>query len=80
MFKVAKKKEYTSVAKTTSISVSSRASVKINESYYTVEYHEERQIPDVPEVNLEQERKILWDVCNMEVDSQIEDILKTYKR
>ncbi len=66
--------------KTTSISVSSRASVKVGDSFYTVEYHEERCVPDTEDVDLAVERKLLWDTCNNEVDAQIEDILKLMKK
>lgn len=74
-----KKAEYVSKAVTTKISISSRASVKVRESYYTVEYTEERAIPDVTDVDIQKERELLWDACNTEVDNQIEDILKNMK-
>lgn len=64
--------EYVSKAKVVSIRATSRASVKIRDQYYTLEYTEERLIPDVPDVDIEQERAILWDVANSEVDNQIE--------
>lgn len=62
----------------TSIKATSRASVKVGDSFYTVEYCEERSID--PDDNVEEERKKLWDTCNEEVDSQIEDILKSFSR
>lgn len=62
--------------KVTSIRATSRASVKVADSFYTVEYCEERSID--PEDNIEEERKKLWDTCNYEVDNQIEDILKSF--
>lgn len=71
-----KKKEYEQLAVTSKIAVCSRASVKVRDSYYTVEYSEERAIPDVVGVDIEKERQLLWDTCNSEVDNQIEDILK----
>ena len=74
-----KKAEYVSMATTTKISISSRASVKVHESYYTVEYTEERAIPDAEGVDIQKERELLWDACNTEVDNQIEDILKNMK-
>lgn len=81
---MAKKKEYTSVATTTLIAATSRASIKVatpnGDAFYTVEYHEERTIPDLPEVNLAKERELLWDTCNNEVDNQIEDIQMTYSK
>lgn len=64
--------------KTITIKVASRASVKVADSFYTVEYCEERSID--PEDNVEEERTKLWDTCNGEVDTQIEDILKTFSR
>ena len=69
-----------SVAKTTTIRATSRASVKIGESYYTVEYQEERPLPDtdIDDAQLAEERAVLWDVCNTEVDNQIQDIINMY--
>lgn len=64
--------------KVTSIRATSRASVKVADSFYTVEYCEEHSID--PEDNVEEERKKLWDICNSEVDSQIEDILKSFSK
>lgn len=71
---------YESKAIISSIQATSRASVKIQDSYYTVEYQEERVIPDVEGVEIEEERRTLWDTVNAEVDSQIADILKTFKK
>ena len=76
---MARKEEYKSKAKTTSIRFTSRASVKISDSYYTVEAMEERIIPDIEGVDIDQERKLLWDTVNSECDRQIEDILKMAK-
>ena len=64
--------------KVTSIRATSRASVKIKDSFYTVEYCEERSID--PDDNVEEERKALWDTCNGEVDNQIEDILQSFSQ
>ena len=55
----------------------SRASVKIRESFYTVEYGEERSIEEGD--NIEEERERLWDTCNNEIDNQLEDIIKSFK-
>jgi CTP:phosphocholine cytidylyltransferase-like protein len=71
---------YESKAIIKTIKATSRASVKVGESYYTVEYSEERIIPDIEEVNIEEERQLLWDDVNAECDNQIEDILKTFKK
>jgi len=62
---------YESKAVTTTIRATSRASVKIRDNYFTMEYCEERVIPEVEGVDLEQERAILWDLVNNEVDNQV---------
>lgn len=72
--------EYESKAVIKTIKATSRASVKVGESYYTVEYSEERIIPDIEDVNIEKERQFLWEDTNAECDNQIEDILKTFKK
>ena len=69
-----------SKAKTTSIKFTSRASVKIGESYYTVEACEERMIPDIEGIDIEGERKDLWNTVNQQCDDQIADILKTFNK
>lgn len=66
--------------KTTSIKFTSRASVKVNDSFYTVEACEERSIPDLEDVNMEEERQDLWDTINTECDNQIQEILKTFRK
>ena len=53
--------------KITSIRATSRASVKVNDSLDDTD-------------NVEEERKKLWDICNNETDSQIEDILKSFSK
>ena len=65
---------YVSQAKTTTIKATSRASVKIRDNFFTVEYSEERIIPDIDDVNIESERAILWDVVNAECDTQVQEI------
>ena len=63
----------------TKISATSRASVKVRDNFYTVEYSEERAIPDGIDIDLDAERQMLWDTVNSECDNQIEEILKTFK-
>lgn len=65
---------------TTTIKASSRASVKVGDSFYTVEYTEERSIPEIDDISIEEERKDLWNTVNGECDRQIEDILKAFKK
>ena len=78
--KVSKPKPYESKATITTIAATSRASVKIKDNYFTVEYHEERVIPDVDGVDIKRERELLWDTVNAECDTQIEDISATFKK
>lgn len=70
---------YESKAKTTKISATSRAAVKIRDNYYTIEATEERSIPDVEGVDVSTEWTMLWDSVNAIVDGQIEQIVKTFK-
>ena len=74
-------KEYQSKATTTTIKISSRASVGIQKrnttNYFTVEYTEERTVPE--DADMEQERQLLWDTCNNQVDEQIADIIEMNK-
>lgn len=74
-----KKKSYESKAVINKISATSRISLKINETFYTLEYSEERLIPDVEGVNITAERALLWDAVNAEVDNQAEAVKEIYK-
>lgn len=64
--------------KITSIRATSRASIKVRDSFYTMEYCEERSID--PEDDIEEERTKLWDTCNNEVDAQIAEVIKTFAK
>lgn len=66
-----------SVGVTTAIRITSRASIKVKDSFYTIEYCEERSIPEG--ADLEEERADLWNMCNAEVDNQLEDIIRMSK-
>lgn len=63
------------MARTTSISASSKVSVNRGGIYYTVEYSEERTV-DVND-DLRSERAQLWLDVNYEVDNQIADIINS---
>lgn len=69
--------EFESKAIITKISATSRASVKIGDRYFTVEYSEERAIPNFEDTDIERERKVLWNTVNDECDNQIEAIYNT---
>lgn len=66
------------MSQTTTIKASSRASVKVGDSFYTVEWTEERTVD--PTDDLEEERADLWETANDEVDNQIKDILNAFKK
>lgn len=70
---------YESKAVVTNIKATSRVAIKVRDNFYTVEYSEERAIPDVEGVDLEQEQNILFDSVNAIVDAQAEDIIKTFQ-
>lgn len=65
---------------TKTISATSRASVKIKDSYYTLEYSEERTIPDIDGVDIEVERALLWETVNAEVDNQVQETIDALRR
>lgn len=70
-----------SLFNTTSIKFTSRASVKIKDSYYTFEACIEKSCPpelasQLSDNDIEDVKKQLWDECNNEVDKQIEDIMQ----
>lgn len=71
---------YESKAKISTIKATSRASVKVRDNYYTVEYSEERVLPENKKCDIEQERELLWDTVNNVVDKQIEDIIKSFAK
>ena len=72
--------KYESKAITTQIRATSRASVKVRDNFYTVEYTEERTIPQIDGIDLSTEREILWNCVNDEVDNQIQDIIKSFAK
>ena len=65
-------------AKTTIIRATSRASVKVKDNYFTVEYAEERVVSDIEGIDIEAERQELWDTVNAECDNQILEIKKSF--
>lgn len=71
---------YESKAKVTKITATSRVALKVKDNFYTVEYSEERTIPDVEDVNIDAERRLLFDDVNAIVDEQAEDIIKTFQK
>ena len=72
--------DYGIKAKTTKINAVSRVAIKIKDNYYTVEYSEERTIPDIDGVILKEERAALFDAVNAVVDAQAEDIVRSFSK
>lgn len=60
------------------IRATSRMSLKVKDNFFTVEYTEERVIPDLEDVDIEKEKSALWDAVNAEVDNQAEVIYNTF--
>jgi hypothetical protein len=81
---MAKQKEYFSQAVPTLIRATSRVSVKLNESFYTFEFQEERAFPidlvDEGQINFEKEKEMLWDEVHSQVDKQVSDIVSMLKQ
>ena len=76
---MAKQREYFSQAVPTLIRATSRVSVKLNESFYTFEFQEERAFPidlvEEGQINFEKEKEMLWDEVHSQVDKQVSDIV-----
>lgn len=66
-----------SKAITTLIKATSRVALKIKDNFYTVEFTEERTVPEDSDVEFE--RSALWDDVNKCVDDQCAEILKTFR-
>ena len=71
--------KYSSKAITTQITATYRVSTKIHDNFHTVEYTEQRMIPDVDGVDIEQEKALLWDDVVAEIENQLDDIVDSYK-
>ena len=62
--------------RTTKIQATQRMSVKIRDNYYTVEFLEEREIPDNPNIDLEEEKTKLFESVKTTLYAQIEEIVE----
>ena len=76
-------KDYESQAVTTSIQAHSRISVKLQETFYTFEFMEERQFPidlmDEGTIDFAKEKELLWDEVHAQVDKQVQDVVEMLK-
>ena len=73
---VQEEQAYESKAIITTIRATSRASIKVRDNFFTVEFCEERMIPDVKGIDIEEERALLWDTVNDECDNQVDWLKK----
>lgn len=76
---MAKEKEYVSHATPTEISATSRCAIKVKDNYYTIEVSEKRSIEKTDGIDMDKEYKMLFDEVNSVVDSQCEEIIKTFR-
>lgn len=72
---MAKQEQYESKAIVTKIQAHSRLSCKVGDNYFTFEYSEEREIPDVEGIDVEAERQLLWETCHANVDAQASQVI-----
>ena len=61
--------------RTTRIQATQRMSVKIRDNYYTVEFLEEREVPNNPNIDLEKEKALLFESVQNTVYAQVEEIV-----
>lgn len=74
------KKSYEPKGVTTQIQATYRISTKIHDNFHTVEYTEQRQIPDIEGVDIAKEKEALWNAVIVEIEAQIDDIVDSYKQ
>lgn len=76
--------EYQSQAVPTIIRANSRISVKLQETFYTFEFMEERQFPidlvDEGKIDFAKEKEMLWDEVHAQVDKQVQDVVAMLKQ
>lgn len=71
---------YASKAVVKTIKATSRVAIKIRDNYFTVEYSEEREIPNDETVDIQEEREQLFTDVNSIVDMQVIEIQETFKK
>lgn len=76
--KKTKEEVYEPKAVINKIQATSRMSIKVKENFFTIEYSEERVIPDIEGVDINKEREALWDAVNGQCDDQAGIIYSTF--
>lgn len=75
---------YQPQAKVLTIKATSKVTLNLSgnrgkNNFYSVEYTEERAVPDcLTDEEMNEERKALWDTVNDIVDTQAQEIVKTF--
>lgn len=69
---------YKSKATVASIKATSKVTLKIKDNFFSVEYTEERTLPDVEGIDVDKERKLLWDDVNAIVDDKANEIKEVF--
>ena len=72
---ITRKQPLVNTARVTKITQTMRMAVKIRDNFYTVEYQEERALPNLPSIDLEQEKSILFDSCRDNIYKQVQEIV-----
>ena len=75
----APKEEFVSKTLPLTIGAKSGISKEINGMWYKFEAWEEREVPANTEVDLEQEKRALFDKLNQDIDKQVMDVIKSMK-
>lgn len=70
--------EYIPKAKTVTIQATSRMSIQIKGNYFTFEFSEQRSIPDVKDVDIEEEKIALWNDVNAQIEDQADLAVKVF--
>lgn len=77
---MANPKKYTPKSIVKEFHVTSRASVKIDNEFYTFEYSETRYLDSPEEVNMDKETTNAWDYAHSQVDKQVREIVELGKK
>ena len=71
---------YVPKAETTKINATYRISIKMDTNYVTVEYSEERLVPNLPDVDIDKERADLWFTVTQQCEDQADLIQNTLNK
>ena len=75
---MARTKVYKQKAITSTISADVKMTVKLGDNYFSISGHEERTVPNEPDVELDREWEFLWDNVYEECDKEMEKVLQEF--